>query len=96
MASASCRSSAAANALRCRSAAKRPGGAPPPRALLRRAERTSGIGLRTVGAAPAVIARIQANPAWIEELERRTGAPVALQADAALAISAGHVHVRPL
>jgi ribonuclease G len=62
------------------------------RALLRRAELTSGIGTRTLHANPAVIARIEANPAWLELLARRTGAPVALRAEAGLAISAGHVH----
>lgn len=62
------------------------------RALLRRAERASGRGLRTLVAAPAVIARIEAEPDWIATLERRIGAPARLQPDAALAISAGHVH----
>jgi hypothetical protein len=62
------------------------------RALLRRAERETGAGLRTLYAAPAVIAAIEAHPEWTEVLARRTGAPVALRADPALAISAGHVH----
>ena len=62
------------------------------RALLRRAERASGSGLRTLVAAPAVIARIEADGDWIATLERRIGAPARLQPDAALAISAGHVH----
>ena len=61
------------------------------RALLRQAERTSGSGTRTMVAAPPVIARIEANPDWIATLERRLGAPLRLQADDALAISAGHV-----
>jgi hypothetical protein len=64
------------------------------RALLRRAERARGAGERTLTAAPAVIARLEAHPAWIEALARRIGAPVALQADPRLAISAGHVHSR--
>jgi len=64
------------------------------RALMRRAERTSGSGERTVSAAPPVIARIEANPQWLEELARRTGTAVALQADPSLAISAGHVQSR--
>jgi len=62
------------------------------RALLRRAERSSGIGERTLRAAPSVIARIEANPAWLDMLAPRIGARIALQADAGLAISAGHVH----
>lgn len=64
------------------------------RALLRKAERSSGAGERVLSAAPAVIARIEANPAWMETLSRRIGAPVALQAEPGLAISAGHVHSR--
>jgi hypothetical protein len=62
------------------------------RALLRRAERAGGAGQRTLRAAPAVIAAIEGNPEWVEELGRRLGAPVALRAESALAISAGHVH----
>jgi hypothetical protein len=62
------------------------------RALLRRAERSGGAGLRTLRAAPAVIARIEAKPEWTQELARRIGASVALQAEPGLAISAGHVH----
>ena len=65
---------------------------PAARALLRQAEHTSGSGTRTMVAASPVIARIEANPDWIAMLERRLGAPLRLQADAALAISAGHVH----
>ena len=64
------------------------------RALLRRAERGPGAGERRISAAPAVIARIEANPAWSEALARRIGAPVVLQAVPGLAISAGHVHSR--
>ncbi|WCT73006.1 ribonuclease [Sphingomonas naphthae] len=60
-------------------------------ALLRRAEREPGAGARTLVAAPAVVAKLA--PAWIEELRRRVGAGIALRAEAALAISAGHVHV---
>lgn len=62
------------------------------RALLRRAERASGSGARTLVAAPRVIARIEANPQWIEALERRIGAAARLRAEEGLAISAGHVH----
>jgi hypothetical protein len=65
------------------------------RALLRRAERAAGAGTRTLTAAPPVIARLEANSEWLQELAQRTGAPVALRADAGLAISAGHVHASP-
>ena len=61
------------------------------RALLRRAERTSGVGFRTLVAAPVVIALLDARSHWRTELARRIGAPVALRADPALAISGGHV-----
>ncbi|HMJ93840.1 MAG TPA: ribonuclease [Allosphingosinicella sp.] len=64
------------------------------RALLRKAERAGGAGERILTAAPAVIARIEANPAWIAELERRTGAPAILRAEKGLAISAGHAQSR--
>jgi len=60
------------------------------RALLRKAER--GQGARTIYAAPQVIARLEATPAWLEELERRTGTGIALRAEQGLAISGGHVH----
>ncbi len=64
-------------------------------ALLRQAERATGIGVRTLCAAPAVIAWLKARPALQGELERRTGATARLYTDPALAISAGHVHVSP-
>lgn len=59
------------------------------RALLRRAERDRSVGPRTLVAAPDVIACIAERDR--AELVRRLGAPVALRADPALAISAGHV-----
>ncbi len=62
------------------------------RALLRRAERGGGSGKRTLHAHPAVVARIGQHAEWLEALARSTGADVALQAEPALAISAGHVH----
>lgn len=62
------------------------------RALLRTAERCGGRGLRTLHAAPEVIARIGAAPSWIEALARRIGTDIALRAEPGLAISAGHVH----
>jgi hypothetical protein len=64
------------------------------RALLRRAERCPGAGERTLAAHPAVVARLDERPEWLEELSRRLGAPIALRADPSLAISAGHVHSR--
>ncbi|MDP9412621.1 MAG: ribonuclease, partial [Pseudomonadota bacterium] len=64
------------------------------RLLLRRAERAPGAGERVIEAAPAAVARIEANPDWLEALARRLGAPVALRADPALAIFAGHVQSR--
>ena len=58
-------------------------------ALLRVAAR--GIGPRRLVAAPTVIARIEAQPDWIDALARLTGGGVGLRANATLAISAGHV-----
>ena len=62
------------------------------RLLLRRAERASGSGTRTIEAAPAVVAHLEANPQSIKALTRRLAAPVALRAAPGLAISGGHVH----
>jgi hypothetical protein len=62
------------------------------RALLRRAERTPGAGLRTLVAVPSVIATIAERADWRDLLVRRIGAPLALRADPAAAISAGYVH----
>ena len=64
------------------------------RALLRKAERAQGAGERVLTAAPAVIARIEAEACWIAELERRTGAAAILRAEKGLAISAGHAQSR--
>lgn len=61
------------------------------RALLRLAERTHGAGTRMLSAHPDVIARLQAEPAWLTELARRTGVRIALRASPGLAISSGHV-----
>lgn len=63
------------------------------RALLRRAERARGAGSRTLAAHPSVVARLEAEPGWLAELARRTGAPVALRADPRAAISGGYVDV---
>jgi Ribonuclease E/G family len=60
-------------------------------ALLRRAERTPGLGACVLTAAPVVTAWLDAHPALVNELHRRVGVTVRLQADAALAISGGHV-----
>jgi Ribonuclease G/E len=62
------------------------------RALLRRAEWAHGVGERAIHAAPAVTARLEARPDWIEELSARIGAPMRLRPEPGLAISAGHVH----
>lgn len=62
-------------------------------ALLRRGERTPGIGARKLVAAPGVVAWLEARPALVEELARRTGTAVTLHADPGLAISSGHVDV---
>lgn len=64
-------------------------------ALIRRAEREPGAGERVLSAAPGVIAWIEARAALVDELARRIGATARLQAQAGLAISAGHVDVRP-
>lgn len=63
------------------------------RALLRRAERTPGVGLRTIVGQSGVIDRLAARPEWLAELARRVGGGVALRSDPALAISGGYVQV---
>ncbi len=60
-------------------------------ALLRLAERHGTGGPATITAAPSIIDRLYKNRAWIDQLERRRGGAVILQADPALALSAGHV-----
>ncbi|MCP1469427.1 hypothetical protein J3E64_001102 [Sphingobium sp. OAS761] len=60
-------------------------------ALLRRAERHGQGGPATMTAAPAVIDHLRQRAHWIDTLSRRRGGAVTLRADAALAISAGHV-----
>ena len=59
-------------------------------ALLRRGERAQGQGELALHGHPALIDRITARPDWIAELQRRTGAVVALRPDQRLAISAAH------
>ena len=65
------------------------------RDLLRRAERDAGVGAREIVAAPAVIARLRANPDWLDMLGRRLGATVALREEPRFATWQSHVHARP-
>lgn len=58
------------------------------RALLRRAGRE--VGAIRLAAHPAVIAALEDNPGWIEQLSRQIGGTVTLRSDPSLAISAGH------
>jgi len=60
------------------------------RALLAAAERAGGAGELRLHAHPHVVARLAAEPAWLDALARRTGVAVVLRAEAGLAISAGH------
>ncbi len=60
-------------------------------ALLRRAERHGQGGSATITAAPAVIDCLHKRSDWIEQLAKRRGGAIRLQADAALALSGGHV-----
>jgi len=64
------------------------------RHLLRQAERHRGVGPRELVAAPAVIARLRANPDWLETLARRIGAPVDLREDPRFTTWQAHVHAR--
>jgi hypothetical protein len=59
------------------------------RALLRRAERSAGIGPQTITGHPAVVAHLSSD--WIGELQRRLGCDVMLKEDPALQLSGGHV-----
>lgn len=61
------------------------------RALLRRAERVPGIGARRLIASPPVIAYLAAHPAWLNELRRRIGTGVQLQAQESLTTWGFHV-----
>jgi hypothetical protein len=58
------------------------------RALLRRATREVGA-IRLV-AHPAVVAVLEANPGWLNQLSRQVGGAVTLRADPSIAMSAGH------
>jgi len=63
------------------------------RALLRRAERSTGAGTRTLAASPQVMERIAARADWIARLEAALGARIGLRTEPSLPISAGHVAV---
>ncbi len=63
------------------------------RDLLRTAER--GIGACELGAAPAVIARLRANPEWLDMLSRRIGGAVGLREEPSFTTWRSHVHVKP-
>jgi hypothetical protein len=65
------------------------------RDLLRRAERHIGVGPRELVAAPAVIARIEANPQWVEILAGRIGASVGLRGEPRFTTWQSDVHARP-
>lgn len=58
------------------------------RALLRRA--ATGSGPRRLAAHPAVIAKLEQNPPWLDALARQLGGAVSLRSDPSLAMSAGH------
>jgi hypothetical protein len=62
------------------------------RDLLRTAERA--VGACELVAAPAVIARLRANPDWMETLARRIGGQVTLREDSSLTTWQNHVHVK--
>ncbi len=62
------------------------------RDLLRTAER--GVGGCDLVAAPDVIARLRANPDWLEMLARRIGGPVGLREDPGFTTWRSHVHVK--
>lgn len=58
------------------------------RALLRQA--SAEVGAIRLAANPVVIAVLESNPGWIDQLSRQVGGQVALRTDPSLAISAGH------
>ncbi len=64
------------------------------RALLRRAERSTGAGELILHAGPAVAARLRDTPGWLETLARRLGVAVEVREEAGLAMTAGHVQSR--
>jgi hypothetical protein len=58
------------------------------RALLRAASRE--VGAIRLAAHPAVIAELNRNPNWLDQLSRRTGGVITLRSDPTLAMSGGH------
>ncbi len=62
------------------------------RDLLRTAERA--VGGCELAAAPDVIARLRANPDWLETLARRIGGPVDLREEPSFTTWRSHVHVK--
>lgn len=62
------------------------------RDLLRTAERA--VGGCELAAAPDVIARLRAEPDWLETLARRIGGPVALREEPGFTTWRSHVHVK--
>jgi ribonuclease G len=62
------------------------------RDLLRTAERA--VGGCELAAAPAVIARLRAEPHWLDTLARRIGGPVALREETSFTTWRKHVHVK--
>jgi ribonuclease G len=63
------------------------------RLLLRRAEALEGPGAVLLTSHPAVEARLR--PEWLDELVRRTGREVRLEADSSLAVEAPHAQLVP-
>lgn len=59
-------------------------------ALLRLGERARGAGVLTLSAHPGVVGWLETHRHHLAELERRSGRPVTLRADASLAIWNGH------
>jgi len=62
------------------------------RDLLRTAERS--VGGCELAAAPAVIARLRAEPDWLDTLARRIGGPVGLREEPSFTTWRSHVHVK--
>ncbi|OAO03762.1 hypothetical protein A8B75_10550 [Sphingomonadales bacterium EhC05] len=59
--------------------------------LLRQAERSGGTGELNMIVHPAVAAKCEHQPAWVEELSRRTGRPVSVTPKDIISISAGQI-----
>ena len=60
-------------------------------ALLRQAERERGIGGMRLDVHPAVAAKLDHRPQWLEELSRRTGRAVTVEANGNIAITGGQI-----